>query len=66
MTKQMSDKEIQELLEIKAKHDRLKEINRKSYKKRMAKQKILLKKAKEAGIEVSDKEVMEYLKKNSK
>ena len=58
----VSEKRLKELLEKERRLKKMKEINKRSYKRRNARIKLMLRKAEKAGITVSDKEVDEYLK----
>ena len=56
------EKEMYDKLMKKAEHDdKMKAINKKSYQRRNAKIQLMLKKAKKAGIKVSESEVDDYL-----
>ena len=60
----IDDKKYQELVEKAAHDDKMKEVNKKSYERRNVRIKLILKKAEEKGIKVTEAEVDEYIKKN--
>ena len=64
MKNQINESRINELLEIERKMKKYKEINKKSYERRNARIKLLVKKALDAQIFVSDDEIDLYIKHN--
>ena len=58
----LSEKQVQEMTEKAKKYDKIKEINKKSYERRNARIHLMLKKAEEKKITVTEAEVDAYLK----
>lgn len=62
----LTKEQIEAALEAQRKYEKLQAINKRSYQRRNAWMKLMIEKAEAAKIEVSDKEVDEWLAKNRK
>ena len=62
MSKELTEKQIQDALEAQRKWEKMRAINKRSYERRNAWLKLMVEKAEKANITVTDAEVDKYLK----